>query len=101
MRSKFSSTSCRYRKKTRARSTGGVSRQAGNAAAADSTASFTISAPIIGTSAIVSPRDGLKTGEVATPDGVRHSPSIRIGQAIIKKLQAPSTKLQRSSKHQT
>src|SRR5438045_8420615 len=85
----------------RARSTAGVSRHAGNAAAADSTASSTIPAAPIGTSAMVSPRDGLKTGEVATPEGVRHSPSIRTGQAIIKKLQAPSTKLQRSSKHQT
>src|SRR5205807_3886533 len=85
----------------RARSTAGVSRQAGNAAAADSTASSTISAPPIGTSAIVSPRDGLKTGAVATPPTFRHSPPMKTGQGIIRKLQAPSTKLQRSSKHQT
>src|SRR5438477_1865990 len=85
----------------RARSTAGVSRHAGNAAAADSTASSTISAPPIGTSAMVSPREGLKTGEVAMPEGVRQSPLIKIGHGIIGKLQAPSTKLQRSSKHQT
>src|SRR5947207_9901273 len=85
----------------RARSTAGVSRHAGNAAAADSTASSTISAPPIGTSAMVSPRDGLKTGDVATPEGVRHSPLMKVGQAIMVKRQGPSTKLQRRSKHQT
>src|SRR5437868_10340509 len=84
----------------RARSTAGVSRHAGNAAAADWTASSTISAPPIGTSAIVSPRDGLKTGEVATPLTFRHSPPMKTGQGIIGKLQAPSTKLQRSSNNQ-
>src|SRR3979490_2934474 len=111
MRSKFASTSWRYRKKTRARSTGGVSRQAGNAAAADSTASSTISAPPIGASALVSPRDGLKTGDMATPERFRHSPLMKIGQGIMGKQrmekqrmgkhQAPNTKLQRSSKNQT
>src|SRR6266513_572020 len=83
MRSKFSSTSCRYRKNKRARSTGGVSRHAGNASAAAFTARSTCSFVHAGTSAMTSPRDGLKTGVRSTPEISRHSPSINAGQDCI------------------
>ncbi len=79
--SKFSSTSWRYRKKSRARSTTGVSLQAGNAAAAASTAAFTSAAPPIGHSEITSPVEGLKTGEPGSLGSV-HSPPMKRGQGV-------------------
>src|ERR1039457_4403421 len=82
MRSKFSSSNCRYRKNKRARSIGGVSRQFGNASSAASTARSTCSFVHVGTSAMVSPRDGLKTGDVATPEILCHSPPTKIGQGV-------------------
>ena len=77
--SKASSSSILKRKNTRARSVGGVSAHAGNAAAAASTASSTTLASHIGVSAITSPREGLKTGVVSTPETVRHWPAMKLG----------------------
>src|SRR3954463_4567115 len=99
--SKFASTSWRYLKKTRARSTGGVSRQAGKAAAAASTAALTSAGPPAGHSAMTSPVDGLKTGVLGI-FGCDHSPPTKLGQGVrfMKrgKLQAPTAKLQRNSR---
>jgi hypothetical protein len=39
-----------------------------------------MSLPHIGTSEMISPRDGLKTGEVSTPGISRHSPPMKTGQ---------------------
>ena len=69
------------RKKTRARSTGGVSRQAGKAAAAASAAAFTSAAPPAGHSAITSPVEGLKTGVVGSLGSI-HSPLMNSGQRV-------------------
>jgi hypothetical protein len=68
-------------KYARARSTGGVSRQAGNAAAAACTASFTSVGVHIGVSAITSPVEGLCTGEVSILRSSCHSPFTKIGQS--------------------
>ena len=62
MSSKFSSINILKRPRIRARSTGGVSIHAGNAACAASTAAFTSAAVPMGHSAMVSPVEGLKTG---------------------------------------
>src|SRR5207248_3645410 len=78
--SNFSSSSILKRNSTRARSTGGVSHQAGNAASAASTASFTCAAVHIGVSAITSPVEGLYTGEVSTLRSSSHSPLTKTGQ---------------------
>ena len=78
--SKCSSSSVLSRKKTRARSVGGVSAQPGKAAAAASTASLTCAAVHIGVSAITSPVEGLWTGVVGTPFTWRHSPPKETGQ---------------------
>ena len=51
------------RKKTRARSVGGVSAQAGNAALAAWTTASTVAAEQSGVCAMTSPREGLKTGD--------------------------------------
>src|ERR1043166_7033363 len=103
MRSKFSSINCRYRKKTRARSTGGVSRHAGNASAAASTARSTCSFVHAGTSAMTSPRDGLKTGVFSTPEISRHSPLTNAGTEVMtqnSKIQNPNSKEAPDSKLQ-
>ena len=57
--SNASSSNILKRKNTRARSVGGVSAHPKNAADAASTASFTVSAPHRGVSAMTSPREGL------------------------------------------
>jgi len=78
MSSKFSSISILNRKKIRARSTGGVSIQFGNAAAAASIAAFTSATPPTGHSAMTSPMEGLNTG-VPASFGSSHSPPIKKG----------------------
>src|SRR3954447_18252571 len=78
--SNFSSSIVLKRNSTRARSTGGVSHQGGNAASAASTASFTCAAVHIGVSAITSPVEGLYTGEVSTLRSSCHSPLTKTGQ---------------------
>ena len=60
---------------------GGVSRHAGNAACALSTAAFTSAAPPAGHSEITSPVDGLNTG-VDAIFGWIHLPSKNIGHGV-------------------
>src|SRR5262249_7367076 len=80
--SKFSSSNILNLKNMRARSTAGVSIHPGKAAAAASTAALTCSAVHIGVSAIISPVDGLKTGERATEFTFSHSPPMKSGQGV-------------------